>query len=88
MDARHDQRSVRRISHHPTYLNDPEIIQAGFDKYRKDCAMCHGTPVSYPGEVGKGLNPEWGFPGNLFTARCLSKIVRSMIALGHPEVSG
>ena len=43
---------------HPSYLNAPEIIKAGFDKYRKDCAMCHGTPASYPGEVGKGLNPK------------------------------
>ena len=44
--------------YHPPYLNDPEIIRAGFNKYRKDCAMCHGTPASYPGEVGKGLTPE------------------------------
>ena len=44
--------------YHPPYLKDPEIIKVGFDKYRKDCAMCHGTPASYPGAVGKGLNPE------------------------------
>jgi mono/diheme cytochrome c family protein len=56
--------SDRSIAHHaaaispPSDLNNPEIIRAGFGKYREDCAMCHGTPISYPGEVGKGLNPK------------------------------
>jgi mono/diheme cytochrome c family protein len=41
----------------PAYLNDPEIIKAGFIKYQTDCAGCHGSPISYPGKIGKGLNP-------------------------------
>lgn len=41
----------------PSYLNDPEIIKAGFIKYQNDCVWCHGTPMSYPGKIGKGLNP-------------------------------
>ena len=42
----------------PTYLNDPKIIKAGFIKFQNDCVWCHGTPMSYPGKIGKGLNPE------------------------------
>jgi mono/diheme cytochrome c family protein len=41
----------------PSTLNDPEIIKAGFIKYQNDCVWCHGTPMSYPGKIGKGLNP-------------------------------
>lgn len=41
----------------PSYLNDPKIIKAGSIKYQNDCVWCHGTPVSYPGKIGKGLNP-------------------------------
>jgi mono/diheme cytochrome c family protein len=42
----------------PLYLNDPGIIKAGFIKYQNDCVWCHGTPMSYPGKIGKGLNPD------------------------------
>ncbi len=41
----------------PSTLNDPKIIKAGFVKYQNDCVWCHGTPLSYPGKIGKGLNP-------------------------------
>lgn len=41
----------------PPYLNDPKIIKAGFIKYQNDCVWCHGTPINYPGKIGKGLNP-------------------------------
>lgn len=55
--------SDRSVVHHaegispPSYLNNPEIIKAGFIKYQNDCVWCHGTPISYPGKIGKGLNP-------------------------------
>jgi mono/diheme cytochrome c family protein len=55
--------SDRSVEHHaqgispPSYLNDPEIIKTGFIKYQNDCVLCHGTPMSYPGKIGKGLNP-------------------------------
>jgi mono/diheme cytochrome c family protein len=41
----------------PSYLNDQQIIKAGFARYQTDCVSCHGTPMSYPGKIGKGLNP-------------------------------
>jgi len=41
----------------PSYMNDPKIIKAGFMKYQNDCVWCHGMPLSYPGKIGKGLNP-------------------------------
>jgi mono/diheme cytochrome c family protein len=56
--------SDRSVMHHaknissPLNLNDPEIIGAGFIKYQNDCVWCHGTPMSYPGKIGKGLNPD------------------------------
>ena len=55
--------SDRSVQHHakgispPPYLNEPEIIKAGFIKYQNDCVQCHGTPVSYPGKIGKALTP-------------------------------
>ena len=55
--------SDRSVKHHakgiapPTYLNDPEIIKAGLTRYQNDCVGCHGTPMNYPGRIGKGLNP-------------------------------
>ena len=54
----------RSVAHHaigivpPNNLDNPEVIRAGFGKYRNDCAMCHGTPGNYPAVVGKGLNPK------------------------------
>ena len=56
--------SDRSVMHHaegispPSYLNDPQIVKAGFIKYQNDCVECHGTPTSYPGKIGKGLNPD------------------------------
>ena len=41
----------------PSYLNDAEIIKAGSIRYQDNCVVCHGTPMSYPGKIGKGLNP-------------------------------
>ena len=41
----------------PSYMNDPKIIKAGFIKYQNNCVWCYGTPLSYPGKIGKGLNP-------------------------------
>jgi mono/diheme cytochrome c family protein len=55
--------SDQSVKHHakgiapPPYLNGPEIIKAGFTKYQTDCVWCHGTPMNYPGRIGKGLNP-------------------------------
>ena len=55
--------SDQSVKHHakgitpPSYLNDQQIIKAGFVRYQNDCASCHGTPMSYPGKIGKGLNP-------------------------------
>jgi mono/diheme cytochrome c family protein len=56
--------SDRSVMHHakdispPSYLNDSKIIKTGFIKYQDDCVWCHGTPMSYPGKIGKGLNPD------------------------------
>jgi hypothetical protein len=55
--------SDQSVKHHakgitpPSYLNDPEIIKTGSIKYQNGCVSCHGTPMSYPGKIGKGLNP-------------------------------
>ncbi len=39
-------------------LDDPKLIQAGFDHYNDMCVVCHGAPGEEPGEARKGLNPE------------------------------
>jgi mono/diheme cytochrome c family protein len=42
----------------PSNLSNPKITKAGFTKYQNDCALCHGTPMAFPGKIGKGLNPR------------------------------
>lgn len=42
----------------PNDLTSPQVVQAGAGRYHDDCEICHGSPGSYPGTVGKGLNPE------------------------------
>ncbi|MCE5198655.1 MAG: cytochrome c [Armatimonadota bacterium] len=38
-------------------LNNPKMVQAGFEHYQEDCVMCHGAPGVKVGEVSRGLNP-------------------------------
>lgn len=42
----------------PPNLSAPKLIHAGASLYRRDCAVCHGSPDGYPSEIGQGLDPH------------------------------
>ena len=41
----------------PPDLNDPSLIEEGYQHYRETCVTCHGAPGIQPSEIGKGLSP-------------------------------
>jgi mono/diheme cytochrome c family protein len=43
-------------------LNDPKLLQAGFDHYHNVCRLCHGAPGYARNDFAKGLYP---FPPDL-----------------------
>lgn len=51
------------VQHHanqnvkPPDLNDPSLIEEGYQHYRETCVTCHGAPGIQPSEIGKGLRP-------------------------------
>jgi mono/diheme cytochrome c family protein len=39
-------------------LTNPVMIGRGLDRYREDCAQCHGAPGKYPTELAEGMTPQ------------------------------
>jgi len=39
------------------YAGDPAAIATGFDHYRANCVICHGSPDVAGAELSKGINP-------------------------------
>ncbi|HMN25945.1 MAG TPA: cytochrome c [Ignavibacteriaceae bacterium] len=39
-------------------LNNPEMINEGFEHYNEMCVSCHGAPGKEQTELSKGLNPS------------------------------
>ena len=39
-------------------LNNPQLIQAGFDHYREDCTGCHTAPGASISEFAQGFYPK------------------------------
>ena len=53
----------RSVQHHARGievppLDDPALVESGFDHYRNMCVGCHGAPGAQTWEGGEGLNPE------------------------------
>ena len=38
-------------------LEDPELLQTGFEHFDAMCVTCHGAPGIEASEIGKGINP-------------------------------
>jgi len=49
----------------PTDIADVLKVWDGAVRYKDDCQPCHGAPGSYPGPMGRGMNPQ---PPKLFAA--------------------
>jgi len=54
---------IYSVQHHanrnvkPPDLNDPSLIEEGYQHYQETCVSCHGAPGIQPSHIGKGLRP-------------------------------
>ena len=58
-----DTGATRAVKHHASGikappLDNPAMVQEGFQHYNEMCVQCHGAPGKDPDEIAKGLWPE------------------------------
>lgn len=72
----------------PGNITDEQVIHAGAERYREDCAACHGSPGNYPGEIGAGLNPRppklWAGPSKMEPGELYWVIMHGVRMTGMP----